>query len=181
LNNNKTPDGVFLFLLLTAAKFTYYSVLIFMTKIATSLRDRLYSIVSTMGYELIGGELSGAGKRSVLRVYIDSENGINIDDCTKVSRQISAMLDVEELIQGHYSLEVSSPGIDRPLFELDQYQKHIGEKLKIKVNSKIEGKKKFVGTLMKVDGNDIHLLVDAEKFILSFLNIDRANVVADIR
>ena len=94
-----------------------------MGKIAETLRDSLASIVEALGYEFVGSEIVGQGKHAVLRIYIDSENGITIDDCSKVSYQVSAMLDVEDPIRGEYDLEVSSPGIDRPLFELSHFKK----------------------------------------------------------
>jgi ribosome maturation factor RimP len=152
-----------------------------MTKIASALSDRLASVVSAMGYEFIGGELDGHGRGGVLRLYIDSDKGVTLDDCSRVSYQVSAMLDVEDPIQGHYTLEVSSPGLDRPLFEVAHYQKQIGNRIKLRVCAKVQNKRKFVGVLLRVDGNDIHLLVDEEEVVLPFSTIEKANVVADIR
>ena len=148
-----------------------------MVKIASTLHDRLAHLVNAMGYEFIGGELDGG----VLRLYIDSDKGITLDDCSRVSYQISAMLDVEDPIQGHYTLEVSSPGLDRPLFEVAHYQKQMGNRIKLRVCAKVHNRRKFVGTLLRVDGNDIHLLVDEEEVVLPFSTIEKANVVADIR
>ena len=82
-----------------------------MKEVESTLRDRVASVVNAMGYEFVGCELQRQGRGSVLRIYIDSEKGITLDDCSKVSRQVSAMLDVEDPIQGHYTLEISSPGI----------------------------------------------------------------------
>ena len=95
------------------------------SKIPT-LQDLLESVVSGMGYEFVGYELHGRGSGKVLRVYIDKKGGVMLDDCSRVSYQISAILDVEDPIQGHYSLEVSSPGLNRPLFTLEHYQQQIG-------------------------------------------------------
>jgi len=152
-----------------------------MTKIASTLHDRLAHLVSAMGYEFIGGELDGHGQGGVLRLYIDSDKGITLDDCSRVSYQVSAMLDVEEPIQGHYNLEVSSPGLDRPLFEIAHYQKQIGNRIKLRVCAKVHNRRKFIGVLLRVDENDIHLLVDEEELVLPFSSIEKANVVADIR
>lgn len=146
-------------------------------KNSATLRDQLASVVSAMGYEFVGSELQG----KILRVYIDNVAGVSIDDCARVSRQISAMLNVEDPLPSRYFLEVSSPGLDRPLFELEQYQKFIGKQVKLKLFTKIENKRKFVGKLMRVEGNNIHLLVGTEEVVLPFSEIEKANVIADIR
>ena len=152
-----------------------------MGKIAETLRDSLASIVEALGYEFVGSEIVGQGKHAVLRIYIDSENGITIDDCSKVSYQVSAMLDVEDPIRGEYDLEVSSPGIDRPLFELSHFKKFIGNRVKVRVCAPIHNRRKFDGVLLRVEGDDIHLLVDAEEIVLPFSDIEKANVIADLR
>lgn len=152
-----------------------------MNAVATTLRDRLQSIATAMGYEFVGCELKSQGRASVLRVYIDSESGITVDDCSKVSRQVSAMLDVEDPIQGEYSLEISSPGLNRPLFELAHYQKQIDKRIKVHLRVPLEGRRGFVGTLLRVENSNIHLLVDAEEKVLPFSDIEKANVIADIR
>lgn len=151
-----------------------------MAKIETTLHDRLAGIISSMGYEFVGGELEGYGRGGVLRLYIDSEKGVTLDDCSRVSYQVSAVLDVEDPIQGHYNLEVSSPGLDRPLFEIAHYQKQIGNRIKLRLCAPIRNRRKFVGILVRVDGNDIHLLVDQEEWVLPFSTIEKANVIADI-
>lgn len=152
-----------------------------MTKMATTLRDRLAPLVQTMGYEFVGCEYHGQGRYSVLRVYIDSETGITLTDCSRVSEQLSAVLDVEDPVPGKYSLEVSSPGMDRPLFEIAHYQKQIGHWLKVRTYTPIQNQRNFVGVLLRVEGNEIYLLVGAEERMLSFSNIEKANRVADIR
>lgn len=152
-----------------------------MTKVATTLRDRLAPLVQTMGYEFVGCEYHGQGRYSVLRVYIDSETGITLTDCSRVSEQLSAILDVEDPIPGKYSLEVSSPGVDRPLFEITHYQKQIGNRLKVRTYTPIQNQRNFVGVLLRVEGNDIYLLVGAEERMLPFSDIEKANIVADIR
>lgn len=151
-----------------------------MTKVASTLTERLAPLVQTMGYELLGCEYHGQGKHSLLRVYIDSETGVTLTDCSRVSEQLSAVLDVEDPIRGHYSLEVSSPGIDRPLFELAHYQKQIGNKLKVRTYTPIQNQRNFVGSLLRVDGNNICLLVGTEERILPFSDIEKANVMAQI-
>lgn len=152
-----------------------------MTKISTALRDRIGSIVSAMGYEFLGGELTSQGGGPLLRLYIDSDNGITLDDCSRVSYQVSAMLDVEDPVQGHYSLEVSSPGLDRPLFEHAQYHKHIGKQIKLRLIAPFKNRRNFVGKLLRVEDENIHLLVEAEELVLPFSEIEKANIIADIR
>lgn len=152
-----------------------------MIKIAPALHDRLAHVVSAMGYEFVGGEMDGQGRGGILRLYIDSDKGVTLDDCSRVSRQVSAVLDVEDPVQGHYNLEVSSPGLDRPLFEIAHYQKQIGNRIKLRVCAPVLNRRKFIGVLLRVDGNDIHLLVDEKEVVLPFSAIEKANVVADIR
>lgn len=151
-----------------------------MKEVATILNDRFKSVVNSMGYEFVGCEWQQQGRHAVLRVYIDSQSGITLTDCSRVSHQLSAMLDVEGLIERQYLLEVSSPGIDRPLFEIAHYQKQVGQRVKIRVKTPMENRRNWVGTLMRVDDEQIHLLVSAVEIVIPFSNIERANVIADI-
>lgn len=149
--------------------------------VAISLRDRLASLVTTMGYEFVGCELQPQGRGSVLRIYIDSENGIKLADCSRVSYQVSAMLDVEDPIAGQYVLEVSSPGLDRPLFEIEQYQKYIGSRIKIRMRTPLNNNRRnFVGILVRIDNMNIHLLMDQEELVLPFADIEKAKLVPEI-
>lgn len=144
--------------------------------VATVLRDKLASLVEALGYEFVGCELQKQGRYSVLRVYMDSESGITVDDCSKVSRQVSAMLDVEDPISGPYSLEISSPGLDRPLFELGHYTKQIGKRIKLRTRTPIENQRNFAGTLVHADESNVYLLIDAEEVIIPFSIIEKAKV-----
>jgi len=148
--------------------------------VESPLQDRLASVVNAMGYEFVGCELHRQGRGSVLRVYIDSEKGITVDDCSKVSYQVSAMLDVEDPIQGQYTLEISSPGIDRPLFEIAHYRKFLGNRVKIRLHNPIEGRRNFVGMLLRVEDSDIHLSVDDEEVIVPFASIEKAKLTGDV-
>jgi ribosome maturation factor RimP len=150
-----------------------------MRKTDTTLRDLLASLVNSMDYEFVGCELQKQNRRSLLRIYIDSENGITVDDCAKVSRQVSAMLDVEDPIKGEYTLEVSSPGIDRPLFEIAHYQKRMGDRVQLRLYSPLNGRRNFVGFLLGVEGDNIHLRVEQDEVVLPFSNIEKAKVIAD--
>lgn len=148
---------------------------------AAELQDRLDSLVKTMGYEFVGCEIQPQGRSSILRIYIDSPQGITLKDCTSVSRQVSAMLDVEDPIQGRYSLEISSPGLNRPLFDLAHYQKQIGQRIKVRLYVPVNRQRNFVGTLIRVEGDKIHLLEDSSlEVVLAFSDIEKARVIADI-
>jgi ribosome maturation factor RimP len=137
-------------------------------------------VVESMGYELVGVEFHGSEHHGVLRVYIDQEAGITVDDCADVSRQISALLDVEDPIVQPYDLEVSSPGIDRPLFKLNDYQKFSGLKAKIKLGVALNGRKNFSGILQGVDQELVLIDVDNEVFELPFHDIARANLIGQV-
>ncbi len=152
-----------------------------MTNTETTLRDRLASLVTAMGYEFVGFELQRQGRSSILRIYIDSEQGITLTDCSRVSHQVSAMLDVDDPIQGEYSLEISSPGLNRPLFDIAQYRKFIGSRIKVRIYNSLNNQKNFVGILKEVDEtNDIHLLTDTGEVILSFSGIEKARVIPEL-
>lgn len=155
-----------------------------MKETGTTLDERLAALVRGMGYEFVGYELLRQGRHSVLRIYIDTdktEKGVTLDDCARVSHQVSAMLDVEDPIQGQYTLEVSSPGLNRPLFELAHYQRFVGQQVKVRLRAPIDERRNYVGVILKVEGDDIHLLVDAEEVVLPFQRIEKANIIADIR
>lgn len=154
-----------------------------MRKIDVVLHEKFEKLISSMGYELIGCELSSMRGEQIFRIYIDCEKGITADDCSRVSRQISAMMHVEELIQGKYALEVSSPGIDRPLFEIKHYQKYIGFQIKIKLYAAINQKRQYKGILQRVEGEYVHILPDGleEEVILPFAAIEKGNLIVDVR
>jgi ribosome maturation factor RimP len=144
-----------------------------------TLRDLLASVVDAMGYEFVGYELLKQNRNSLLRIYIDNEQGITVDDCSKVSHQISAMLDVEDPIKGQYTLEISSPGLDRPLFEIAHYRKFAGNRIKLRVQAPVNGRRNFIGVLIRVEGDNIYLLTETEEVMLPFSNIEKAKVIAD--
>jgi len=146
-----------------------------------SLEQRLTEMftpsVEDLGYELVGIEYIRAGQHSTLRVYIDQEAGILVDDCAAVSRQISALMDVEDPITNEYTLEVSSPGLERPLFNAQQYATFAGEEVKVQLRMPIQNRRKWKGIIDSVEGEIICVNVDGtlERFALS--NIQKANIV----
>ncbi|BDU09638.1 ribosome maturation factor RimP [Pseudomonas sp. RtIB026] len=141
------------------------------------LQALLAPVVEGLGYQCWGIEYVSQGKHSVLRIYIDKEDGILVDDCEAVSRQASAILDVEDPISSEYTLEVSSPGMDRPLFTLEQFAAHAGEQVKIKLRTPFEGRRNFQGLLRGVEEQDVVVQVDQHEFLLPIDSIDKANII----
>ncbi len=154
-----------------------------MKEIDPGLRERLETLINAMGYELVGCELVVQRRQTVFRIYIDSKNGVTVDDCSRVSNQVSAMMDVEDPIQGRYSLEISSPGIDRPLFGIEHYQKHVGKRVRIRLHVPINQRRQFKGILLRVEGENITLLVEdsGQEVTLPFSGIEKANLIGDVR
>ena len=136
--------------------------------------------VEALGYELVGVELLSRPKAGhLLRVYIDSPDGVGLSDCEKVSHQVSGVLDVEDPIRGEYALEVSSPGLDRPLFELAHFERYVGETARLKMSVAIDGRSNYKGTILEVDGADVVLQVNGESVRLPFAQIASARLVPE--
>lgn len=133
--------------------------------------------VSALGYELVGVEYLPQGRHSVLRIFVDSEAGITVDDCEKVSRQISAVLDVEDPIKGQYTLEVSSPGLDRPLFTPEHYERFAGHQVKLRLHQPLEGQRKFKGLLQGMDGDEVVVEVEGGELRVLPDEIEKANLI----
>ena len=133
--------------------------------------------VQTLGLELWGIEHLMRGRSSLLRIYIESDQGITIEDCERVSRQVSGILDVEDPLPGEYTLEVSSPGLDRPLFSFEQYQRFVGEVVNLRLRAPIDGRRKFKGVLEKAEADQITLTVDGALVNIAFAQIEKANIV----
>jgi ribosome maturation factor RimP len=143
------------------------------------LRAMLEPAVERLGYELIDLELRFSGRQGALRLFIDRPEGVGLDDCEKVSRAVSALLDVEDPIPGHYDLEVSSPGLDRKLTKLAHFQRFTGETLKVQMRFPIEGRRRFRGRLLSADDKNIVLEVDGTQHRLPLATIDSARLVPE--
>lgn len=142
------------------------------------LKQLLEPVIAALDCELWGIDLQMGGKRKVLRLYIDrEEQGVDINDCERVSRQASAILDVEDLIAGEYVLEVSSPGMDRPLYELDHYAKYLGEQISLRLRFPYEGRRNYKGRLKAIEGDEIVLLVADNEFLFPVEGIEKANLI----
>ncbi|OOG22204.1 ribosome maturation factor RimP [Thioalkalivibrio denitrificans] len=144
------------------------------------LKALLAPLVDRMGFELWGLEYR-AGKRSaLLRLFIDSASGVTLDDCTEVSRQVSAVLDVEDPIRVPYTLEVSSPGIDRPLFESAQYARYVGSEARVRTQWPVEGQRNFAGEILAANEDSVTLRVDGKDVRVPLDAIARGRLVDDI-
>lgn len=152
-----------------------------MAKIAEKIEVLIGSVVTGMGYELVGVEHIASGKHSILRLYIDAEKGIGLDDCEAVSRQVSAIFDVEDPIATQYNLEVSSPGVERPLFHVGHYQRFLGHDIKLRLVRPINGQRRFNGTIGRVSevNNSIELVTALDTVTLDIELIEKANLIYD--
>jgi len=140
------------------------------------IEDLLVPGAETLGYELVAVELSG-GDTSIVRVYIDTPKGITVDDCTKASRQFSAILDVEDPISSKYTLEVSSPGMDRPLAKPVHFKAVVGQDVKIKMATLVNGRRRFTGELVEATDEFAVVEVDGEQSELPYSDMDRARLI----
>ncbi len=129
-----------------------------------------------LGLELVAVELSG-GDTSIVRIYIDTPNGITVEDCTKASRQFSAILDVEDPISNQYTLEVSSPGMDRPLAKPLHFKAVVGQQVKIKMATLVNGRRRFTGELIEATEEFAVVEVDGEQSELPYSDMDRARLI----
>ncbi len=142
------------------------------------IRQLLQPVVEALGCELWGVDLQTGAKTKLLRIYIDKDDDlVGIEDCERVSRQASSILDVEDAINGEYILEVSSPGMDRPLYEIGQYEKYVGEDISLRLRFPYEGRRNFKGRLTGVDGDEIILVVTDHEYLFPVEGIEKANVV----
>ena len=147
---------------------------------ARYLVDRLQTMLepgaAALGFELVAVELAGSGRNATVRAYIDAPSGVSVEDCAHVSRQLSAILDVEDPIGDSYTLEVSSPGFDRPLRKPEHFQKVIGERVKITLH-RAGGRRRFTGVLQAVHEDRVELEVDGDIHELAFADIEKARLV----
>jgi ribosome maturation factor RimP len=146
---------------------------------ADELTRLLEPTIEQLGYELADLEVKLGGRGGVLRIFIDQPEGIGLDDCEKVSLAVSALLDVEDPLPGHYNLEVSSPGLDRKLTKTEHFQRFEGETLKVSMRFPIDGRKRFRGTLVSSDDENIVMEVDGKPYSLPIATIDTARLVPE--
>ncbi|MCC6716167.1 MAG: ribosome maturation factor RimP [Gammaproteobacteria bacterium] len=141
------------------------------------LQGLLEPVVTGLGYEWVGLEFLSAGARSILRVYIDRDGGISVEDCERVSRQVSAVLDVEDVIRGQYNLEVSSPGLDRLLFTPEHYRRFAGSEVRLQLRDLVQGRRKLDGRLVGIDaGEEVTILADGVEYRIPLANVAKARL-----
>jgi len=152
-----------------------------MGKPAAALESLVASAVEAVGYELAGCELLRQGRHTLLRVYVDQEKGVTADDCAKASRQIASVLDVEDPIAGAYTLEVSSPGLDRPLYTKKDYQRFVGRVIKLRLRVPQDNQRQFSGVLKEVKEEE-QIVLETEQGLKEFslTQIDKANLVPEL-
>jgi len=136
-------------------------------------------VVNGMGFDLIEIEYFPNPKHGVLRLYIDKPGGVVIDDCSDVSQQISALIDVEEPVSGQFNLEVSSPGLDRPLRRVKDFQRFVGSLVKLKTIMPLDGQRNFKGRLLSADENVVVIETDTEELSLPMSAIEKARIVPE--
>lgn len=146
----------------------------------STLTTLVRGAVEPMGYELVGVELfQRGGGASTLRVYIDHPQGITLDDCAAVSHQLSGVLDVEDPIPGHYDLEVSSPGLDRPLVFPEHFERFVGHRVKLRLAEKIEGRRNLDGVLTGIAAGVIRMQVEEREWEVPLVSVDSARLVPE--
>jgi ribosome maturation factor RimP len=147
------------------------------------LRDRLLKLIEpaldALGYELVLLEYSPGLQTGSLRLYIDAVAGVDLEDCERVSREVAGLLDVEDPIEKAYQLEVSSPGLDRPLTKPEHFERFAGEKIKFQSLVAVDGRKKFVGVLKGIEDRAILIEVDGKTLRVPLADVERARLVPD--
>jgi len=152
-----------------------------MTGKTEELIELLSPIVASLGLELLGIEFAPTSGSALLRLYIDVEGRhVGIEDCEAVSREVSATLDVNDPIASQYTLEVSSPGIDRPLFTVAQFARFLGEQAKVSLRLPQEGRRRLQGRIVSADGASVLLEVEKREFVVAHENIEKARLVPDL-
>jgi ribosome maturation factor RimP len=139
----------------------------------------LQPLINDLGYEFLGLEYSSNPKNPALVLYIDKPEGIAVEDCQSISREVAALLDVEDPIPGHYVLEVSSPGLDRPLFNPQQFEQYTGELVQLVLFSPQQGRRKFKATILGVEDQVVRIDQDGVEFELEHGNIAKARLIPD--
>jgi len=136
-------------------------------------------VVEGLGYECVGVEYNSHPKHGLLRIFIDSDQGVSMDDCTQVSHQVSGVLDVEDPITGEYNLEVSTPGLNRPLFKIGQFEQFVGHIAQVNLFKPVEGRRNIKGVIEKVEGDDVYLQQDGQVYKVPFQAMSKARLEPD--
>ena len=148
--------------------------------IISNIKELLEPLLFENNLELFDIEYKGLGRKGVLRVFIDKESGVTIDDCAKISRELGNLLDVHDVIPGSYNLEISSPGLTRPLRKRDDYIRFKGKKVKIKTLEDIQDKKVFTGKLLDFIDDTVSVETDGTRYLIPYNKIEKANLELDM-
>jgi ribosome maturation factor RimP len=148
-----------------------------LTLITKQVSDLIEPIVDELGFQLVDVEYLTDLGRWVLRIYIDREGGITVDDCAKVSRELGDLIDVKNIIEHDYVLEVSSPGLNRPLKKEADFIRVIGKKIKVRTRMPSNGKRNFIGILNDLREHEIYIQSEGELITLAWADVERANLV----
>jgi len=147
-----------------------------------NLRERLIAliepVIGRLGYELVELELGAGRARGVLRLFIDRDGGVGLDDCARISREVSALLDLEDPIPTAYTLEVSSPGFDRVLRTQAHFGRFVGSRVFVELKEPRAGRRRYTGKLLRVDEAGIALEVDREQVAVAFAEIGKARLAS---
>ncbi len=147
----------------------------------TSLENLLTPALNTLGLELVSCKFVSELGRRTLRIMIDAPHGLTVEDSMRANRQIQAILNAEAGIDTAYDLEVSSPGLDRPLITLSHFQQFAGAQIKMKLHNPLEGRRHFTGQLLSATEHHVKILVDEQTIDIDFDNIEKANLIPDLR
>jgi ribosome maturation factor RimP len=140
------------------------------------IQSKIAPVIADMGFELVGLESAGQGRHAALRLYVDKPGGINIDELTKVTRQVRDVLMVSGFDVDGTSFEVSSPGLNRPLYTLKHFEQFKGSRIKVQMHIPVEGRKSFTGILNEVSGDTVTVEVDGQSIVLPFGDIAKAKL-----
>jgi ribosome maturation factor RimP len=146
-------------------------------KIEGSVTQLAEPLTESLGLELVQVQYQHESMGWTLRILVDRTGGVTVDDCASVSRELSDLLDVEDLIPNAYHLEVSSPGLDRPLVKPEDYSRFVGREITLRTRQAIDGRRNFRGLLAGLDSNTILLQVDGRSFEVQFNQVEKANLV----
>ena len=143
------------------------------------IKEIIEPVVEDMGAELVQATLFNKGGRLTLYVAVDKENGVNVEDLSSISNKLGTALDEAAIMKGRYNLEVSSPGIERPLTKPQHFKRFAGSKVRLKTKLPIDGSRNFVGDLVSADEERINLTVDGKELVIRYDNIAKANLKVD--
>lgn len=150
-----------------------------MASVQERLEQLLEPVIGSLGYELLLLEYSPSPKNAMLRLYIDAPAGITVEDCERVSREVAGVMDVEDPIRSAYRLEVSSPGLDRPLVKPAHFQRFVGQQAKVQLMAPLNGRRRFIGAIVSVDADVVRIETKEGIAEIPLAEIDRARLVPD--